>query len=212
MFFGSAKTETVRMSVARISPLRSMMSGRIWVARDLREKLSSKKGFVWVKREITPRQQVEVHRLGIPGVAVRVDTLVVRQEADARDAEAMHLDLLARGDLALGLGLRRAEEHLRQGRGGRAAHRRPAGDQRPRPARGCGRPQCRSGRHACGPAGSRRPGCRGDAPRPAGRQGLRDLTSLGFVEKSADMAPVQLSIDLRAQHAVRDWAAAVPFG
>jgi hypothetical protein len=74
---------------------------------------------------------------------------VVRQEADARDAEAMHLDLLARG--------------------------------------------------------------------------------LGFVEKSADMAPVQLSIDLRAQHAVRDelawgmatlsrlvtprmWAAAVPFG
>ncbi len=36
------------------------------------------------------------------------------------------------------------------------------------------------------------------------RQGLRDLNSLGFVEKSADMAPVQLSIDLRAQHAVRD--------
>ncbi|WP_293809160.1 penicillin-binding protein 2 [uncultured Bosea sp.] len=37
-------------------------------AKDLREKLGTKKGFVWVKREITPRQQAEVHRLGIPGV------------------------------------------------------------------------------------------------------------------------------------------------
>ena len=37
-------------------------------AKDLREKLGTKKGFVWVKREITPRQQAEVHRLGIPGI------------------------------------------------------------------------------------------------------------------------------------------------
>jgi cell division protein FtsI (penicillin-binding protein 3) len=37
-------------------------------AKDLRDKLGTKKGFVWVKREITPRQQQEVHRLGIPGV------------------------------------------------------------------------------------------------------------------------------------------------
>ena len=37
-------------------------------AKDLRDKLGTKKGFVWVKREITPRQQAEVHRLGIPGV------------------------------------------------------------------------------------------------------------------------------------------------
>lgn len=37
-------------------------------ARELREKLGTKRGFVWVKREITPRQQQEVHRLGIPGV------------------------------------------------------------------------------------------------------------------------------------------------
>jgi hypothetical protein len=35
-------------------------------ARDLRTKLGTRKGFVWVKREITPRQQAEVHRLGIP--------------------------------------------------------------------------------------------------------------------------------------------------
>lgn len=37
-------------------------------AKDLRDKLGTKKGFVWVKREITPRQQAEVHRLGIPGI------------------------------------------------------------------------------------------------------------------------------------------------
>jgi cell division protein FtsI (penicillin-binding protein 3) len=37
-------------------------------AKDLRDRLGTKKGFTWVKREITPRQQAEVHRLGIPGV------------------------------------------------------------------------------------------------------------------------------------------------
>src|SRR5919107_1530615 len=37
-------------------------------ARELREKLNTRRGFIWVKREVTPRQQAEVHRLGIPGV------------------------------------------------------------------------------------------------------------------------------------------------
>ena len=37
-------------------------------SRELRERLSSKRGFVWLKREITPKQQREVHRLGIPGI------------------------------------------------------------------------------------------------------------------------------------------------
>ncbi len=37
-------------------------------ANELRERLSSKKGFVWLKREISPKQQQEVHKLGIPGV------------------------------------------------------------------------------------------------------------------------------------------------
>lgn len=37
-------------------------------AKELRDKLGTKRGFIWVKREITPRQQAEVHRLGIPGV------------------------------------------------------------------------------------------------------------------------------------------------
>ncbi len=37
-------------------------------ARELRDKLGSRKGFVWVKREVTPKQQQEVYRLGLPGV------------------------------------------------------------------------------------------------------------------------------------------------
>jgi len=35
---------------------------------ELRARLSTKKGFVWLKREVTPREQVAVFRLGIPGV------------------------------------------------------------------------------------------------------------------------------------------------
>jgi cell division protein FtsI (penicillin-binding protein 3) len=35
---------------------------------ELRERLGGKRGFAWLKREITPAQQAEVHRLGIPGV------------------------------------------------------------------------------------------------------------------------------------------------
>jgi cell division protein FtsI (penicillin-binding protein 3) len=36
--------------------------------KELRERLSSKRGFVWLKREITPQQQRDIHRLGIPGI------------------------------------------------------------------------------------------------------------------------------------------------
>ena len=37
-------------------------------ATDLRKRLGSKKGFVWVKRGVTEKQQAEVYRLGLPGV------------------------------------------------------------------------------------------------------------------------------------------------
>jgi len=37
-------------------------------AEELREKLGSRKGFIWVKRAITPKQQQEVYHLGLPGV------------------------------------------------------------------------------------------------------------------------------------------------
>jgi cell division protein FtsI (penicillin-binding protein 3) len=37
-------------------------------AHELRERLGSRKGFVWVKRAVTPKQQQEVYHLGLPGV------------------------------------------------------------------------------------------------------------------------------------------------
>ncbi|RYB02900.1 peptidoglycan D,D-transpeptidase FtsI family protein [Lichenibacterium ramalinae] len=37
-------------------------------ATDLRKRLGSRKGFVWVKRGVTDKQQQEVFRLGLPGV------------------------------------------------------------------------------------------------------------------------------------------------
>jgi cell division protein FtsI (penicillin-binding protein 3) len=37
-------------------------------AKELRERIGSKKGFVWVKRGVTPKEQQEVFRLGLPGV------------------------------------------------------------------------------------------------------------------------------------------------
>jgi cell division protein FtsI (penicillin-binding protein 3) len=36
--------------------------------REVRDRLGSKRGFAWLKRDITPAQQQAVHRLGIPGV------------------------------------------------------------------------------------------------------------------------------------------------
>src|SRR5690242_12519634 len=35
---------------------------------EVRDRLMSRKGFVWLKREITPQQQQDIHRLGIPGI------------------------------------------------------------------------------------------------------------------------------------------------
>src|SRR5271166_1813449 len=37
-------------------------------AKELRERLGSRKGFVWVKRQITPKEQQEIFHLGLPGV------------------------------------------------------------------------------------------------------------------------------------------------
>jgi len=36
--------------------------------KELRERLSSKRGFIWLKREITPQQEHEIRHLGIPGI------------------------------------------------------------------------------------------------------------------------------------------------
>ena len=37
-------------------------------AKELRERLGSKKGFVWVKRQVTDKEQKEIFHLGLPGV------------------------------------------------------------------------------------------------------------------------------------------------
>ncbi|MGY3235262.1 cell division protein FtsI (penicillin-binding protein 3) [Bradyrhizobium sp. USDA 4472] len=35
---------------------------------EVRDRLSSRKGFVWLKREITAKQQLDIHKLGLPGI------------------------------------------------------------------------------------------------------------------------------------------------
>src|SRR5437868_9369899 len=35
---------------------------------EVRQRLGTRQGFVWLKREITPSQQKEIHNLGIPGI------------------------------------------------------------------------------------------------------------------------------------------------
>jgi cell division protein FtsI (penicillin-binding protein 3) len=37
-------------------------------AKELRERLSSKRGFVWLKRDVTPDQQRAIYRQGLPGI------------------------------------------------------------------------------------------------------------------------------------------------
>ncbi len=111
-------------------------------ARELRDKLASKKGFVWVKREITPKMQAEVHRLGIPGVGFINDHKRVYPNGNA----AAHILGFANLDNA---GIAGIEKYI-------------------------------------------------------DNTGLKDLNSLGFIDKATDLKPVQLSLDLRAQFALRD--------
>jgi cell division protein FtsI (penicillin-binding protein 3) len=56
-------------------------------ATELRERLNTKKGFIWVKREITPKQQREIHRLGLPGVGF----LAENKRVYPNSAEVSHL-------------------------------------------------------------------------------------------------------------------------
>ena len=107
-----------------------------------RKRLTGDKGFVWVKRELTPKQQAEVHRLGIPGIGFLPDHKRVYPNgtAAAHILGATNLD---------GVGIAGIEKYIDS-------------------------------------------------------TGLQALNSFGLVSKQADLKPVQLSIDLRAQFAVRD--------
>src|SRR5918992_842921 len=51
------------------------------------ERLSSRKGFVWLKREITRKQREEIHSLGIPGIGF----LTENRRVYPNGAEVSHL-------------------------------------------------------------------------------------------------------------------------
>jgi cell division protein FtsI (penicillin-binding protein 3) len=111
-------------------------------AKDLRDKLGTRKGFVWVKREITPRQQAEVHRLGIPGVGFVPENKRVYPNGPA----AAHVLGFANVD---NVGIAGIEKYIDS-------------------------------------------------------QGLMDLYGAGLATQASDLKPVQLSVDLRVQHLLRD--------
>ncbi|MET0745254.1 MAG: penicillin-binding protein 2 [Microvirga sp.] len=111
-------------------------------ARELRDKLGTRKGFVWVKREITPKQQAEVHRLGIPGVGFLPENKRVYPNGTA----AAHVLGFANID---NVGIAGREKYIDS-------------------------------------------------------MGLQDLNGAGFNISASDLKPVQLSLDLRVEHALRD--------
>jgi cell division protein FtsI (penicillin-binding protein 3) len=111
-------------------------------ARELREKFAQRRGFVWVKRELTPRQQAEVHRLGIPGVGFVPENKRVYPNGVA----AAHVLGYANID---NVGIAGMEKYIDS-------------------------------------------------------QGLQDLAGAGLANSSADLKSIQLSLDLRVQHALRD--------
>jgi cell division protein FtsI (penicillin-binding protein 3) len=111
-------------------------------AKDLRDRFERRRGFVWVKREITPRQQAEVHRLGIPGVGFVPENKRVYPNgpAGAHILGSVNLD---------NVGIAGIEKYIDQ-------------------------------------------------------KGLKDPTGAGVNATARDLRPVQLSLDLRVQHALRD--------
>ena len=56
-------------------------------AGEVRERLGSKRGFVWLKREITTKQRREIYRLGLPGVGF----LAENKRVYPNSAEVSHL-------------------------------------------------------------------------------------------------------------------------
>ena len=111
-------------------------------ARDLRQKLGTNRGFAWVKREITPRQQAEVHRLGIPGVGFVPENKRVYPNGSA----AAHILGFANVD---NVGIAGIEKYIDS-------------------------------------------------------QGLQDLKGAGFATEASELKPLELSVDLRVQHLLRD--------
>lgn len=111
-------------------------------ARELYDKLGTGRGFVWVKRQITPKQQAEVYRQGIPGVGFLPDNKRVYPNGP----DGAHI-----------LGFTNIDNH--------------------------------------GIAG---------IEKYIDNQGLQALSDAGFPIDSNTLKPVQLSLDLRVEHVLRD--------
>ena len=62
-------------------------------ATEVRERLSSKRGFVWLKREISAKQQQEIHRLGIPGVGFLTENKRVYPNGSVVSHEIGHVNI-----------------------------------------------------------------------------------------------------------------------
>src|SRR3974390_568430 len=62
-------------------------------ASELRERLSSKRGFVWLKREITPEQQRRIHKEGIPGVGFLTENKRVYPNGPVVSHEIGHVNI-----------------------------------------------------------------------------------------------------------------------
>ena len=111
-------------------------------ANGLRERLGSRKGFVWVKRGVSPAEQQEVFRLGLPGIKFVPENKRVYPNGPiaAHVLGATNVD---------NQGIAGIEKYI-------------------------------------------------------DNQGLGDLKGAGFALTAADLKPVQLSIDLKTTHALRD--------
>ena len=114
--------------------------------RELRDKLGKKNGFVWIKREVTPKQQVEVHRLGIPGVGFLPENKRIYPNGHA----GAHVLGFANID---NIGIAGIEKYIDS-------------------------------------------------------QGLNDLKGAGLVATDTEMKPLELALDVRVTHAVREELAA----
>lgn len=110
--------------------------------RDLRDKLGKKNGFVWIKREVTPKQQAEIHRLGIPGIGYLPENKRVY-------------------------------------------------------------PNGMAGAHVLGFANIDNVGIAG-IEKYIDSQGLNDLKGAGLLQSAGDLKPLELALDVRVTHAVRE--------
>lgn len=111
-------------------------------ANDLRERLGSRRGFVWVKRAVSPAEQQEVFRLGLPGIKFVPENKRVYPNGPiaAHVLGATNVD---------NQGIAGIEKYI-------------------------------------------------------DNQGLGDLKGAGFSMTAADLSPLQLAIDLKTTHALRD--------